>query len=65
MKRNINILKKKNKFISLIHPKNNINKSAKIGENCFIFENQTIQNNVVIGDNVILWSSNHIDIILL
>ena len=51
---------KKYEFISLIHPKNNINKSAKIGENCFIFENQTIQNNVVIGDNVILWSSNHI-----
>ncbi len=30
------------------------------GENCFIFENNTIQPFVSIGDNVILWSGNHI-----
>lgn len=30
------------------------------GENCFIFENQTIQPFVDIGDNVTLWSGNHI-----
>lgn len=31
-----------------------------IGENCFIFEDNTIQPFVTIGDNVILWSGNHI-----
>lgn len=31
-----------------------------IGENCFVFENNTIQPFVTIGDNVILWSGNHI-----
>jgi acyl-[acyl carrier protein]--UDP-N-acetylglucosamine O-acyltransferase len=31
-----------------------------IGENCFIFEDNTIQPFVRIEDNVILWSGNHI-----
>jgi len=31
-----------------------------IGDNCFIFENQTIQPFVTIGNNVIIWSGNHI-----
>jgi sugar O-acyltransferase (sialic acid O-acetyltransferase NeuD family) len=31
-----------------------------IGDNCFIFENQTIQPYVKIGNNVVLWSGNHI-----
>ena len=31
-----------------------------IGENCFIFEDNTIQPFVIIGDNVTLWSGNHI-----
>lgn len=31
-----------------------------VGENCFILENQTIQPHVSIGDNVMLWSGNHI-----
>jgi len=31
-----------------------------IGDNCFIFENNTIQPFVKIGNNVILWSGNHI-----
>lgn len=33
---------------------------TKIGDNCFIFENQTIQPFVTIGNNVTLWSGNHI-----
>lgn len=33
---------------------------AKIGDNCFIYENQTIQPFVEIGNNVIMWSGNHI-----
>ncbi len=32
---------------------------TKIGENCFILENQVIQPFVSIGDNVVLWSGNH------
>jgi sugar O-acyltransferase (sialic acid O-acetyltransferase NeuD family) len=31
-----------------------------IGDNCFIFENQTIQPFTKIGNNVTLWSGNHI-----
>lgn len=31
-----------------------------IGENCFILENQTIQPTVKIGNNVVLWSGNHL-----
>lgn len=34
--------------------------NAKIGENCFIFEDNTIQPFVTIGNNVVLWSGNHI-----
>jgi len=33
---------------------------TKIGDNCFIFENQTIQPFVKIGNNVTIWSGNHI-----
>ena len=32
----------------------------KIGDNCFILENQTIQPTVRIGANVMIWSGNHI-----
>ena len=32
----------------------------EIGENCFIFEDNTIQPFVKIGDDVVLWSGNHI-----
>jgi len=34
--------------------------NVNIGENCFIFENNTIQPFVNIGNNVVLWSGNHI-----
>jgi sugar O-acyltransferase (sialic acid O-acetyltransferase NeuD family) len=33
---------------------------TQIGDNCFIFENQTIQPFVKIGNDVIIWSGNHI-----
>lgn len=35
-------------------------KNAEIGENSFIFEDNTVQYHVKIGNNVILWSGNHI-----
>lgn len=36
------------------------NYAKKIGDNCFIFEDNTIQPFVEIGNNCILWSGNHI-----
>ena len=48
------------KFASFIHNSSYVSDFAKIGENCFILENQTIQRNVQIGNNVFMWSSNHI-----
>lgn len=35
-------------------------RNAEIGEHCFIFEDNTVQPFVKIGDNVVLWSGNHI-----
>lgn len=35
-------------------------RNAKIGENCFVFEHNTVQPFVEIGNNVVLWSGNHI-----
>ena len=36
------------------------NYAKKVGDNCFIFEDNTIQPFVEIGNNCILWSGNHI-----
>lgn len=33
---------------------------VKIGDNCFIFENNVLQYGVEVGNNVILWSGNHV-----
>ena len=35
-------------------------RNVAIGENCFIFEHNVLQPFVTIGDNVTLWSGNHI-----
>lgn len=35
-------------------------RNVEIGENSFIFENNTLQYHVKIGNNVVLWSGNHI-----
>jgi|SRR6185369_5211384 len=34
--------------------------NSEIGENCFVFEDNTIQPFVKIGNNCVLWSGNHI-----
>ncbi len=47
-------------FITYVHPKATVASNAKIGENCFVFEDNTIQPFVTIEDNCILWSGNHI-----
>src|SRR5688572_16064738 len=35
-------------------------RNVTLGEHCFIFEDNTVQPFVRIGDNVVLWSGNHI-----
>lgn len=35
-------------------------RNVQLGEHCFIFEDNTVQPFVRIGDNVVLWSGNHI-----
>lgn len=34
--------------------------NVRMGENCFVFENNVIQYHVQIGNGVVLWSGNHI-----
>lgn len=45
---------------SYVSPKASVWRNVKIGEHCFIFENNTLQPFVEIGSNVVLWSGNHI-----
>ncbi len=35
-------------------------RNVELGEHCFVFEDNTIQPYAKIGDNVVLWSGNHI-----
>lgn len=44
------------RFASYVHPSNQIHAGCEIGENCFILENQSINLDVAIGDNVVMWS---------
>jgi sugar O-acyltransferase (sialic acid O-acetyltransferase NeuD family) len=46
-------------FISYISSKATVN-GNKIGENCFILEDNTLQPFTEVGNNVVLWSGNHI-----
>ncbi len=48
------------KVTSFISSKATVLNGGQIGENCFIFEDNTIQPFVKIGNNVTLWSGNHI-----
>lgn len=47
-------------LVSYISSRAFVWRNVKIGENCFIFEDNTIQPFVKIGDNNIFWSGNHI-----
>jgi sugar O-acyltransferase (sialic acid O-acetyltransferase NeuD family) len=51
---------KKYRIASYISSKAFAWRNVQIGENCFIFEDNTIQPFVRIGNNVVLWSGNHI-----
>lgn len=48
------------KLVSYISSRATVLNEGRIGENCFIFEDNTIQPFVKIGNNVTLWSGNHI-----
>jgi len=47
-------------LISYVSSKATIFSSTSVGDNCFILEDNTIQPFTSIGNNVILWSGNHI-----
>ena len=48
------------KLASYISPYAFIGPNVQIGDHCFIFENNVVQPFVTIGNNVVLWSGNHI-----
>lgn len=48
------------RLASYISPRAFVWRNCEIGEHCFIFENNVIQPFVKIGNNVVLWSGNHI-----
>lgn len=52
--------KKGYELISYVNSKATVWQDLHIGENCFIFENNVIQPFVKIGNDVIMWSGNHI-----
>jgi sugar O-acyltransferase (sialic acid O-acetyltransferase NeuD family) len=55
-----NIKKSGYKLASYISSKAFVWKNVEIGDNCFILEDNTLQPFVKIGNNVTLWSGNHI-----
>lgn len=48
------------RFPSYVSPRATVLNDSRFGENCFILEDNTIQPFVTIGNNVTLWSGNHI-----
>jgi sugar O-acyltransferase (sialic acid O-acetyltransferase NeuD family) len=47
-------------FISYVNSHFYRAEDLNIGENCFILDNQSISLDVKIGNNVVMWSSNHV-----
>jgi sugar O-acyltransferase (sialic acid O-acetyltransferase NeuD family) len=45
---------------SYVSPRATTFPDLEIGENCFVFEDNTVQPFVRLGDDVVLWSGNHI-----
>lgn len=54
------IKKKGYELISYVSSKATLFPGVPIGDNCFILEDNTIQPFTAIGNNVVLWSGNHI-----
>lgn len=55
-----NIKAKGYEMISYVSSKATVWPGTKIGENCFILEDNTLQPFTPIGNNVVMWSGNHI-----
>jgi sugar O-acyltransferase (sialic acid O-acetyltransferase NeuD family) len=47
-------------FISYVNSQFYRAEDLNVGENCFILDNQSISLDVKIGNNVVMWSSNHV-----
>jgi sugar O-acyltransferase (sialic acid O-acetyltransferase NeuD family) len=45
---------------SYVSPRAFVWRNVTLGEHCFIFENNVLQAYVTVGDDVVLWSGNHI-----
>jgi len=45
---------------SYVSPRAFVWRNVVLGEHCFVFEDNTLQPFVRVGDNVVLWSGNHI-----
>ncbi len=48
------------RLANFISPRAMVWRTAELGENAFIFENNVVQHGVRIGDGCVLWSGNHI-----
>jgi sugar O-acyltransferase (sialic acid O-acetyltransferase NeuD family) len=48
------------RFISYVNSRHYSLEGVKVGENCFILDHQIFNLDVSIGDNVTIWSGNHI-----
>jgi len=48
------------RFISYVNSRHYSAEELKLGENCFILDGQSFNLDVTIGDNVTIWSANHI-----
>jgi sugar O-acyltransferase (sialic acid O-acetyltransferase NeuD family) len=47
-------------FVSYVSSRAFVWRNVEIGENCFIMENNVLQYAVRVGNNVVLWSGNHV-----
>jgi sugar O-acyltransferase (sialic acid O-acetyltransferase NeuD family) len=45
---------------SYVSPRAFVWRNVKLGEHCFVFENNVLQPFVTVGNNVVIWSGNHI-----
>ena len=48
------------RLASYVSPRAFVWRNVEIGENCFVFEDNTLQPFVKLGNNIVLWSGNHI-----
>ena len=48
------------KMASYVSSRAFVGSNVRIGDNCFIMEHNVLQRNVTIGNDVVLWSGNHI-----